>query len=332
MQNQIKFVNDIDNVANNWVGGFSPKEKQIIEEYAKPPILHLFSGISEIGRIRVDISPKSNATIKQDVFDYIKYNFPKVNTILLDPIYCSEERQHFWKSRYAEGLSESDYSKLYIFPYDTRKTKKLWGYFQKISPVRIIIKSLNYYTIPNYHLLQGFNIYPGAFKPNRCLSIYQRDHGNIRTYTESIPLEHKVQFYNFLQTLEDWKGFRSILESITVPSDPVRGDNCPSHEAQRLYFLDKECNVYGYFDGDFFRLINPEVLERYGVEVKFNPPLNEYEIWKHNNLVHTERSLLISHVMFYGFPKRWELFHKYTYYRIKVLNLRKKIKRRRDNP
>lgn len=182
MKNNIQFITDVDAVRNDWIGGFSPFEVKIIRKYSKPPILHLFSGMSEIGDVRVDINPKSKAHHKIDVFDFIKENscLTGFNTVLLDPIYCSEERQELWRERYSElGINKED---LYIFPYDTRRTKKLWNFFERLYPMRIIIKSLNHYTIPNYELLQGFDIYPGAFKPNRCLSIYQAKNNGIRKY------------------------------------------------------------------------------------------------------------------------------------------------------
>ena len=169
--NNIKFITDVDNVVNDWIGGFSPLEIKIIKKFSIDPILHLFSGNSVIGNIRVDINPKSKANIIENVFDFIKNCKDSFNTILLDPIYCSEERQEIWKEKYSKlGIKKEE---LYIFPYDTRKTKLLWNFFKVKYPKIIIIKSLNHYTIPNYRLLQGYDIYPGAFKPNRCLSIYQ---------------------------------------------------------------------------------------------------------------------------------------------------------------
>lgn len=179
--NQIHFLTDIDCVRNDWIGGFSQLEKNLIYKYAKLPILHLFSGNSIIGNIRVDINPNSKATKIKDVFEFIQEKQKiKFNTILLDPIYCSEERQEIWKNKYETlGIKKNE---LYIFPYDTRKTKTLWNFFEKEYPLKIIIKSLNFYTIPNYDLLQGFCLYPGAFKPNRCLAIYQAKNKQIKQY------------------------------------------------------------------------------------------------------------------------------------------------------
>lgn len=170
--NTIKFLKEREVRANinNYLGGFSPLELKIIEKYSIPPILHLFSGNSTIG-LTVDINPNSKAKIKMDVFEYIKNCAKEFNTILMDPIYSSEERKEIWRQKYSKLGIKGD--ALYIFPYDTRRTKELWDFFMRKYPKRIIIKSLSHYTIPGYDLLIGFNIYIGAFKPNRCISIFQ---------------------------------------------------------------------------------------------------------------------------------------------------------------
>ena len=182
--NKICFLTDVDYVKNDWIGGFSELERNLIYKYAKLPILHLFSGNSTIGKNRVDINPNSKATIIQDVFKFIQEKEQDIefNTILLDPIYSSEARQNLWKDKYSKlGIKKEE---LYIFPYDTRRTKKLWIFFIKRRPLKIIIKSLNFYTIPDYDLLQGFCIYPGAYKPNRCLAIYELKYKDIKEYLE----------------------------------------------------------------------------------------------------------------------------------------------------
>lgn len=179
IMNNIKFLTDVDNIRNDWIGGFSPLEIKIIMKYSIKPILHLFSGASLIGEFRIDINSNSKATIIQDVFKFIKKCNIKFNTILLDPIYCNEHREEFWRSKYCKVSSVKN---LYIFPYDTRKTRELWKFFSIKYPERIIIKSLNHYSILNYSLLQGYDIYPGAFKPNRCISIYQKKNKSLNNF------------------------------------------------------------------------------------------------------------------------------------------------------
>ena len=181
--NKIHFLKEREVRANinDYIGGFSKLELGIIHKYSIKPILHLFSGNSEIG-LTVDINPNSKATIKQDVFEYIQNCKDEFNTILMDPIYSSESRKEIWRQKYSQlGIKKEA---LYIFPYDTRRTRELWDFFIRKYPKRILIKSLSHYTIPGYDLLVGFNIYIGAFKPNRCISIYQAKNQKINQKKE----------------------------------------------------------------------------------------------------------------------------------------------------
>ncbi len=178
----IEFTNDFQYVRNDWVGGFSKVEIKFIRKYAKKPILHLFSGKSKIGQIRIDINSESNATIIQDVFEYIEKNKPKINTILLDPIYCAEQRQEIWKNKYSKlGI---DKKLLYIYPYDVKKTVKLYNFFEKINPERIIIKAYDRHIPKRYKILAGLNIEIGAFKPNRWIWVYERKNHILDDYYE----------------------------------------------------------------------------------------------------------------------------------------------------
>ena len=176
--NNIAFITDVDQVRNDWVGGFSQKEMKIIQRYASPPILHLFSGASTFGDTRIDCNPTAPATIHGDVFKHLHECKRGYNTIILDPIYCSEHRQDAWKAKYG-GKEE-----LYVFPYDTRRTAALQRALSTSGALTIIIKSLSFYTWPNYRLLQGFVIYPGAYKPARTIAILRKNnHALIPPYS-----------------------------------------------------------------------------------------------------------------------------------------------------
>jgi len=173
VKNNIAFVTDVDHVRNDWTGGFSPLETKIIQRYSVPPVLHLFSGASKIGDTRVDINPDAPATIHGDVFDNLHLCTREFNTILMDPIYCSEHRVEAWRARYG------DKKELYVFPYDTRRTRVLQEAISTSLAPRFIVKCLSFYTWPGYSLLQGFVIYPGAYKPARTLAIYQRENKSL---------------------------------------------------------------------------------------------------------------------------------------------------------
>jgi len=68
--------------------------------------IHLFSGSSKIGKIRVDIE-HPNATDKRDVFDWINGNsgaWPKPNVLLLDPDYDIQRKD---KKLHNHGITRS---------------------------------------------------------------------------------------------------------------------------------------------------------------------------------------------------------------------------------
>lgn len=140
-------------------------------------------------------------------------------------------------------------------------------------------------------------------------------------------LEVRIKFYKFIKSLEK-VSLRKTIQHMYVPSDLSRG-NCPDHQAERLYFLDSNLNIYGYFDHFFLRLIHPKVLARHHIQLKYNPDadvFNQYEIWKNGNLIYSDKGLLQSDVMKHAFPKRWELFEqKYFKYRILISRIKKKI-------
>lgn len=186
----IWLVTDVDCVSNEWIGGFSPLEIKIITQFAVHPILHLFCGNSQIGEIRVDINPKSQANMVMNVFDYIHLfrakpfsnptpneDKPNVETILMDPIYCSVDKTAEWRRAYADvGMVKND---LYIYPYDAARTKVLFDWIKEVNPNRVIIKSLGHIPIDGFRITNGFNIYVGAFKPARCITIYERENGRL---------------------------------------------------------------------------------------------------------------------------------------------------------
>lgn len=58
----------------DYPGGFAPEEERVIRHWIKPPTLHLFCGMSAIGETRVDVNPTSEATVTQDVFEYLEQN------------------------------------------------------------------------------------------------------------------------------------------------------------------------------------------------------------------------------------------------------------------
>jgi len=73
---------------HGYKGAFPDKVEEVIKKVIGSPCLHLFSGISKIGEVRVDLE-RPEATHNQDVFGFIKSEEAKKQWewCLLDPPY-----------------------------------------------------------------------------------------------------------------------------------------------------------------------------------------------------------------------------------------------------
>ena len=79
----------------DYPGAFPPKVERKIRTIVSSPCLHLFSGSSTIGDVRVDLS-HPNATLNEDVYRYITEDFENDNSwwkwVILDPVYNLENK------------------------------------------------------------------------------------------------------------------------------------------------------------------------------------------------------------------------------------------------
>lgn len=69
-----------------YAGAFSPNIERIIHSIIRAPTLHLFSGASTIGDVRVDLC-HPNATVNADVFEFIAADKRTWEYCILDPPY-----------------------------------------------------------------------------------------------------------------------------------------------------------------------------------------------------------------------------------------------------
>ena len=154
----------VGNGNNEYPGNFTKKEKQIINHNKKGATLHLFSGKSTIGDVRVDF----NYGIKKDVFDFLKsdlklYNF---KTIIIDAPY---------NQRFADKYQKlGNTPKQFIIFANAKKTTELFNHIIKISPEIIILKSWNYYCLNGYKIKKCYICYPGGYRKSTFLIIMRR--------------------------------------------------------------------------------------------------------------------------------------------------------------
>lgn len=67
-------------------GGFTPTVQRIINQVIYGKVLHLFSGVSKIGDIRIDIE-REEATHREDVLEFIENDVRRWDFVILDPPY-----------------------------------------------------------------------------------------------------------------------------------------------------------------------------------------------------------------------------------------------------
>jgi hypothetical protein len=168
----MKTVNQLDviysNVSNaDYPGKFTNFEINIIKFYMRGFTLHLFSGTSDIGDIRIDFSRKE-ATHNMDVFKFLAKNIDKligkVKTIILDAPYNKKFADEY------NSVCNINENQFIIFA-NSPKTTELFDYIRKIRPQIIIIKSWNWYLFKHYSLEKGYLIYHGGYQRDTKLLI-----------------------------------------------------------------------------------------------------------------------------------------------------------------
>ena len=163
---KIEIIN-VGNGSNQYPGDFTKEENQIILRNCKGKVLHLFSGSSEIGDLRIDFTHK-NATHKWDVFEFLEYNnLQDFNTIIIDAPY---------NKRFADKYQKiGNTPKQFIIFADTKRTTKLFYYINIINPEIIILKSWNYYCLKRYKIKSCYICYSGGFRKSTFLIIMKRE-------------------------------------------------------------------------------------------------------------------------------------------------------------
>ena len=166
----VKIIN-VDNGNNNYPGNFANKEISIINENLIPNTLHLFSGKSDIGNIRVDFSYSNECNCTMDVFDYlndmINIKDCNFNTIIIDAPYNQKFADKYQKL----GSTPEQF----IIFANAKKTTQLFNSVIEINPKRIILKSWNYYIVKGYKLKDCYICYAGGYRKPTFLIIMDKN-------------------------------------------------------------------------------------------------------------------------------------------------------------
>jgi len=164
--NKLEIIN-VGNGSNKYPGNFTKKESEIIQENIIGHSLHLFSGRSKIGDVRIDFSC-NESTIQGDVFEFLEYNYTKFDTIILDPPYNARFTKKY------RSLDERNKNQFCIFTGNLKKNRILFDSLRKIAPKRIILKSWNYYIIKDYFFEKGYLCYSGGYRKSTILLIMDK--------------------------------------------------------------------------------------------------------------------------------------------------------------
>jgi len=158
----------VGNGSKEYPGNFTKKEIHLIKDICKDKYaLHLFSGKSTIGDVRVDFT-QPEATHKGDVFEFLEtYKGPHFNIVILDPPY---------NSRFADKYQKlGDTPSQFVIFANSKKTTILLNLIREtIQPDIIIMKSWNYYIPKGYTDVGSYLCYAGGYRKSTILMICRR--------------------------------------------------------------------------------------------------------------------------------------------------------------
>lgn len=160
--NTLKILN-VGNGTSDYPGNFTKEEIKIIRKNIIGRCLHLFSGKSDLGDVRVDYS---YGNVKEDVFAFLEINREKFRTVILDAPYNTKFADKYKKI----GSTPEQF----VIFANTRGTGILFKHIIKLNPEIIILKSRHYYIIKGYELLEGYCCYAGGYRKPTILLIMRK--------------------------------------------------------------------------------------------------------------------------------------------------------------
>ena len=90
-----------------YVGAFPPAVERRVGQIAEHPLLHLFSGRSRLGDVRVDLE-RPEATINCDVLEFVRNHNADYKFVIADPpyeLYNADEKLRQYASKVAVSAS-----------------------------------------------------------------------------------------------------------------------------------------------------------------------------------------------------------------------------------
>ena len=150
-------------LVNSYPGAFAVEVDRVIRQTVNGAILHLYSGTSLIGDVRIDIE-HPNATINCDVEAFVKEDKRLWDFVILDPPYQITRTDVKLNGYGIKGaISANVYRRRLIKEYLQKHTENvLW--LDQCAPV-----------IQGFYRRKLWLVLPGAFKNVRILSWLKRE-------------------------------------------------------------------------------------------------------------------------------------------------------------
>lgn len=152
----------VGNGTKDYPGNFTKKEQQLILGNTVGAVCNIFSGKSYIGEWRIDFACPE-ATLNMDVFKWLErvnwqqYEMPDCQTVIIDAPYNQKFADKYQKI--------GDTPDQFIIFANAKKTTFLFdSIIEKINPLRIIIKSWNYYVPKGYEDVGSYLCYAGGYR------------------------------------------------------------------------------------------------------------------------------------------------------------------------
>jgi hypothetical protein len=150
-------------LVNKYPGAFPIEVDRIIRQIANGSILHLYSGTSLIGDVRIDIK-HPNATLNCDVEDFVKGDNRDWDFVILDPPYQITRTDAKLNSYGIKGSISANVDRRRLIKNYLQKHTDNILWLDQCAPM-----------IKGFYRKKLWLVLPGAFKTVRVLSWLKRE-------------------------------------------------------------------------------------------------------------------------------------------------------------
>ena len=150
-------------LVNNYPGAFATEVDRVIRQAIKGSVLHLYSGTSLIGDVRVDIE-HPNATVNCDVEDFVKEDNRLWDFVILDPPYQITRTDVKLNGYGIKGAISANVDRRRLIKEYLQKHTENVLWLDQCAPM-----------IKGFRREKLWLVLPGAFKNVRILSWLQKE-------------------------------------------------------------------------------------------------------------------------------------------------------------